>query len=508
MVELLHEVRVFEHQLCRHCNYTFHAPVCVPPAGADSSALRFGHELEAEDVDFITESATSTQSHLADIELEIETLQTTLRWAQKARAELKQLHDLQQAYLAPVRKLPTDVLSIIFEHCCGDEIDLTSWSCPPIDLSAVCKLWRETMLSMPAIWARFSLEKVGRFTSRPERLAARLQAFLKHSRDLPLKHWVYYDVNSMVDVQDADEEDIAPLDLLLAHTHRWTALRVWCDSRCPPYLFSRALQGRPFNRLTSLEGSLDDLRKIDDVFMLPTLRCLWLTQGSSSSAIPAKLPFSQLTELHTHLRTGYALSILQLCLNIEVVHHAPPFGFGGEGRGHVPSAVVVLPRLRQLVITIQDGYDLVLLNVIGAPALQNLSLRWSDPLVSRRAPACVGAFVARSACHLRELRLDSAPLAEQECISSLDDLTTLVLSTGISCPPIRPSLLEELKSQDGTGAPRMLPHLQNLRLGHFIMFTATELAEVVQARRSMGHPLRVVTFHNGQYGEADSACYE
>ena len=146
MVELLHEVRVFEHQLCKHCNYTFHAPVCVPPAGADSSALRFGHELEAEDVDFITKSAASTQSHLADIELEIETLQTTLRWAQKARAELKQLHDLQQAYLAPVRKLPTDVLSIIFEHCCGDEIDLTRWSCPPIDLGAVCKLWRGEFL--------------------------------------------------------------------------------------------------------------------------------------------------------------------------------------------------------------------------------------------------------------------------------------------------------------------------------------------------------------------------
>ena len=75
------------------------------------------------------------------------------------------------------------------------------------------------MLSMPAIWARFSLEKVDRFTSRPGRLAARLQACLKHSRDLPLKHWVYYEANSMVDGHDTDEEDIAPLDLLLAHTH-------------------------------------------------------------------------------------------------------------------------------------------------------------------------------------------------------------------------------------------------------------------------------------------------
>ncbi|KAL1696803.1 hypothetical protein GGG16DRAFT_120458 [Schizophyllum commune] len=509
MVGLQHEVRVFEHQLCRHCNYTFHAPVCAPPAGADSSALRFGHDLEAEDVDLIAKSAASTQGYLADIDLEIETLQSTLRWAQKVRAELKQLHDIQQAYLAPVRKLPADVLSIIFELCCGDEIDLTDWTCAPIDLSAVCKLWRETMLSMPMIWARLSLDKVDRtgFLPSPGKLAARVQAFLKHSGVLPLKHRVYYEARLMDDTQDPNEKVIAPLDLLLEHTHRWTALRVRCDSRCPPHLLSRALHGRPFPQLTSLEGRADDLQKIDDIFMIPTLRCLKLTQDSSSPIIPTKLPFSQLTELHTYSRAGYALSVLQLCPNIEVFDHAPKYYFWGVDEGPEWSTVVVLPHLRRLVTTIQDERDLVLLDGLCAPALQTLSLDWSTPLAPDQR-AYVAAFVTRSSCRLRELCLTSAPLVEQECISSLNDLTTLVLSAGVSCSPIRPSLLEELGSRDGTGAPRMLPHLQNLRLGPVLTFTTTEMVEVVQARRLMGCPLRVVVFLFGVHGEIDFVCFE
>ena len=58
-------------------------------------------------------------------------------------AEFKLRHALavQRAYVAPIRRVPAELLEIIFEWSCM-EATLGPDSCTPLDISAVCKQWR------------------------------------------------------------------------------------------------------------------------------------------------------------------------------------------------------------------------------------------------------------------------------------------------------------------------------------------------------------------------------
>ena len=143
MVELLLETRKLEHRLCEHCDRTFRARLHVPTLGANNAILRNRYLLAAADnMPVLERSRASTQQCLAELEREIEGLQKALQWSLGARAEVKHLLDVQDAYFAPVRKLPIEILSEIFILCCGKSTNLTGERCAPLDLSAVCKVWR------------------------------------------------------------------------------------------------------------------------------------------------------------------------------------------------------------------------------------------------------------------------------------------------------------------------------------------------------------------------------
>ena len=48
---------------------------------------------------------------------------------------------MQRAYVAPVRRVPVEVLEMIFELSCEDAT-IDPSDCTPLALSAVCRLWR------------------------------------------------------------------------------------------------------------------------------------------------------------------------------------------------------------------------------------------------------------------------------------------------------------------------------------------------------------------------------
>lgn len=62
-------------------------------------------------------------------------------------ASLKQEMKLKSSWLAPIRRVPSDVLSLFFIEACG-----IRWKAPLI-LGAVCRRWREVLISTPRAWA-------------------------------------------------------------------------------------------------------------------------------------------------------------------------------------------------------------------------------------------------------------------------------------------------------------------------------------------------------------------
>jgi F-box-like len=82
---------------------------------------------------------------------------------------------LYKGYIAPIRKLPFEILSEIFILC-----SLSSGRSTPVRISAVCHQWRQTMLASPLAWTRISPYTDGPRSSA--QLLAYVTTFLQRSR--------------------------------------------------------------------------------------------------------------------------------------------------------------------------------------------------------------------------------------------------------------------------------------------------------------------------------------
>jgi hypothetical protein len=86
---------------------------------------------------------------------------------------------LNKAYIAPIRKLPFEILSEIFILC-----SLQSGRSTPVRISAVCHRWRQTILATPLAWTRISPYTDG--PQSPAPLLAYVTTFLQRSHLRPL----------------------------------------------------------------------------------------------------------------------------------------------------------------------------------------------------------------------------------------------------------------------------------------------------------------------------------
>jgi len=85
------------------------------------------------------------------------------------KEELKQ----RSAWIAPIRRIPFDILYQIFLLYCG-----TNWSAALL-LAAVCRRWRQAIFSTPPVWSRISPYVRKNGTALP---SAYIRAFLRRSK--------------------------------------------------------------------------------------------------------------------------------------------------------------------------------------------------------------------------------------------------------------------------------------------------------------------------------------
>ena len=79
------------------------------------------------------------------------------------RAYIQESIDEFNTILAPVRRLSTDVLGVIFGHCLATyRNSVMSASEAPILLIRICYDWRSIALSIPQLWSRLYIPTLGR----------------------------------------------------------------------------------------------------------------------------------------------------------------------------------------------------------------------------------------------------------------------------------------------------------------------------------------------------------
>ncbi|KAI5899468.1 uncharacterized protein SCHCODRAFT_02483637 [Schizophyllum commune H4-8] len=475
----------FEVSLCDCCEHSLCADFEVLTPGPKNNILRSGRVLSVAEAQVVKEAMAVTKNNIQDLWHEIGILWNRLEYMKEEADRWEEIRQCQAAYLAPIRRLPVEVLSEIFKICCGDgsAIDITKRSCPPLVLSSVCKIWRDVMHETPGIWADFTIPESSSLTSLnlPPHLLNRLDLFLANSGNLPLRHHTvqYFAPSNTLPMDGA-------LQRLLPHSHRWTDMIIPNeDDNCPDVM--KWLKGRSLMCLSKITSWTWNLGRGDPGYILaelPALRSVVLIDIDEGFESP-RLPWGQIEELTAEMTTDKALSLVHNCPALKVWDMLSRDSQLPLEPLDVP---VVLPHLHTFRVSIVCDDDIAVLERVTAPALQELQIYWR--VFNPRPSGQICALLDRSSCSLRRLYLDGLEDTRDGWLESdaLRELATLDLRMA-RLQPATQELFALLAQRDSAGLPRLLPRLESLSVQGLIQCTGETLLDMVEMRRDAGRPL-------------------
>ncbi|KAG1816484.1 uncharacterized protein BJ212DRAFT_193016 [Suillus subaureus] len=306
------------------------------------------------------------------------------------KEKIKQSMNLHKALVSTLRRLPTEILSQIFNHCLPETKLLLPPSAlkAPMLLTGICRRWREVAVGMPNLWCRLYVEVDNRDW---ERAAFCYDLWFKRSqgRPLSLAFGCYHSTKLR--------------NLLQPYITQITSLRVTVRSfqgQCPqlfvsdlPALQELAILGMSTLDIPTVAQSISRLP--------PTMRSLKVIDMRPLFDIERLSSFSpvwaHLTDILIAVRQQDAvLHLLQLCPNLSSLTLRVAFDQTD------PSKSFTHTRLQTLCITYDALLTRPLSGLLSALSLPNL----------RAFEACrnaswphedMKAFLARSMCPLKIL---------------------------------------------------------------------------------------------------------
>ena len=318
--------------------------------------------------------------------------------AERKRKAITEALDQVHSFLAPVRRLPDDILFLIFQEFQHDERTTL------LDLMAVCRKWHGVVSGHPALWTHISILPKDFIYGSPRRVPStkRIYAYLTRSRkalldiiiDLPKdgdmhemcrRGWDWdnddpdHDRSSCDRVRDVYLKLGTLLGILVGiegcHMKRWKSflflhhsprwLKKYCDLRVLQY---------PAPQLQELV--LREWVPEHTFGETPRLSRLVLQEYRGLGSLG--LVMSSITELTVHL-VGWVRNIDALFQLLSLCHHLKVFRVHTEWhrKGQLQSAPkprLSLPSLQDLEVQTWAGFDYVLAT-LDLPNLINLDVR-------------------------------------------------------------------------------------------------------------------------------------
>ncbi|KAL1670695.1 hypothetical protein GGF50DRAFT_122233 [Schizophyllum commune] len=423
--------------LCTDCNRSVHVDFAIPPAPAANAILRSGHMPSDMERQSILRTIETMEECDNELEKQILALESQRKQLEQARSTIGSALIVQKAYLAPIRRLPLEVLLNVMACACEGEIDLAVRICPPLALGAVCKTWRGAF-EYPGGW-----------------------------------HHLYLCEN------DIDYH-------LISQTHRWQYLYL----RDSPTSVDAVddfvwIKDKPFPLLQKLRGTARHLKLAVESGVFEgfrSLRFVVISNEEYQNAIPA-LPWAQLEALHTRLCSNpYALQVLQQCRQLRRWTHTD---LGIKPGLWAPPNLIRLKHLREITVYIPFSSEGNLLPNLITPALESMTIVWDasarDPFITRAIPA----LVARSSCTLRRLELYAPFFIDYDCLLALRDVRKFYLK-GSDYAPVNQPFIDKLIMGD------LFPLLETLGLSGNLTFSDNSVRELVRVRRSAGDTLQQI----------------
>lgn len=116
-----------------------------PPTEATLQNARRELSLQRDSLSSLTSKIASAELALSQL---VSESQSAISGMHKERLALEKKMEDTMGYIAPIRRLPHELLRGVFSLAFED------YPCCAWVLSAVCSLWRRLALSMPIIWSK------------------------------------------------------------------------------------------------------------------------------------------------------------------------------------------------------------------------------------------------------------------------------------------------------------------------------------------------------------------
>ncbi|KAF7341167.1 F-box domain-containing protein [Mycena venus] len=395
---------------------------------------------------------SSLADRLAQYDVEITSLQKKLDRLRSERAAFQKQYEDCNSLLAPIRRLPSEILVGIFGMCENpwrpiiDSEDLGSITlatamsrlahAPIMILSQVCVRWHSIALDTPALWSQIDLD--GQLWIHPDRdsVMKLLRSALERSAHHPL---------TVTITNFNDESPFLPaLQLLAQHSVRWKTATFLCP-------FSDLVN------LSMLKGNLPNLEELEmhcwddktermlELFQdVPRLKFVYfMGNDDGCTARFPLLPLKQLGDLWyieavknepptiiAHLSRLSRATWLRLQLSLDA--HDPERGFppiGGIVSSGIRTIMIEIYNFRP--IRAQQTLEFIFAS-ITLPSLTQFAIRIaaSSPQLHLPIPWPHVQFLSLSErssfpTHLLELNLYHVVIPEAELLQVLAALTSL-----------------------------------------------------------------------------------
>ncbi|KAJ7653731.1 hypothetical protein DFH06DRAFT_524976 [Mycena polygramma] len=272
----------------------------------------------------------ASEANIARIESQIRDL---LRLRDQERGIIASL----KLAIAPVRKVPAEILAEIFLH-------YAALLGPVLTISQVCAHWRQVACTTPRLWTGLLQTRLTRKKRCSDTYLSTTKTFLERSSPFPIPRMTLPLANFC---------DPRLLDLLFSSAPRWQSLE-FCD------YFSARFRRMPPNTLANLTDvsiriprPLENHTSAVSAFLGAPQLCRVNLAVESTAHFP--MPWAQLTRLTlSEISPQLSLDILLQCTNICEANFRDMEPWAVEPDS---APLVTLPQLEQLGVYFQEHVD-------------------------------------------------------------------------------------------------------------------------------------------------------
>ncbi|KJA16742.1 hypothetical protein HYPSUDRAFT_47001 [Hypholoma sublateritium FD-334 SS-4] len=374
-----------------------------------------------------------------------------------------------QALMAPIRRLPVDIIQEIFVRCLPTAHDaiISPRECP-ILLTRICSGWRHIALKTAALWASIHVPiptdtVPGYYTppswpspTQPSSQFASAIA-IADRRARAIKTWLERSGECTLSISLYDREHTTHaavyktiLDALIPFSRRWRVLKCQTPARSVMSIASIPSSDLPFlDSLTICGSSAHGVFPASPGVIAPGGVGLWAESGVVRAPRLRSISYNNITEDFTNFPLQWpqltsislqgitwpaaeAMSVPRLAAvlarcrdlrycSLEIASLRNGSGASISGAlDELPPKTIALPHLKTLIISAGRNNLSMLLDALDVPVLVHLEVHALLP-----SPSSLLALLRRTAHTLHELAIDPQTFTPSEVFACLETCTGL-----------------------------------------------------------------------------------